>query len=301
MANLAKLLFLSPLLLSGTLAAFIHPGLLVSDADITRTKTKIEAGLDPWLSSWYQLTNSSYAQASYTNGVVEVIYRGSDGVHADNAAALWHDAAAAFALALRWKISGNETYADTAASILTAWGQTLTGIGVNSTDMDNYLSAGFQGSELANAGELLRDYKPFADDGLQTFTNMMTTVFLPMNLAFLNHELPAEHKWTHYFANWELGNMASAMAIAVLSENTTTWDFVVDYFKNGGGNGNINLAVSNLVEDPDTGATLGQGQESGRDQGHSALDQQMLGIVGQQAWNQGEDLFAYNNSRILQG
>ncbi|KAK7745844.1 hypothetical protein SLS53_002562 [Cytospora paraplurivora] len=301
MANLAKLLFLSPLVLSGTLAAFVHPGLLVSDADITRAKTKIEAGLDPWLSSWYKLTNSSNAQASYTNGAVETVYRGSDGVHSDNSAALWHDAAAAFALALRWKISGNETYADTAASILTAWGQTLTGIGVNSTDMDNYLLAGFQGSELANAGELLRDYKPFAENGLETFTNMMTTVFLPMNLAFLNHELPAEHKWTHFFANWELGNMASAMAIAVLSENTTTWDFVVDYFKNGGGNGNINLAVSNLVEDPDTGAILGQGQESGRDQGHSALDQQMLGIVGQQAWNQGEDLFAYNNSRILQG
>ncbi|KUI56340.1 hypothetical protein VP1G_03695 [Cytospora mali] len=301
MANLAKVFLFSPLFLSSALAAFVHPGLLVNDADLTRAKTKIEAGLDPWLSSWYELTNSTFAQADYTNNAVDIVYRGNDGVHTDNSASLWHDAAAAFALGLRWKITGNETYADTAAAILTAWGNTLTGIGVDSSDMDNYLLAGFQGSELANAAELLRDYQPFADNGLQSVINMMNNVFLPMNLAFLNHELGAEHIWTHYFANWELGNMASAMAIAVLSENSTTWDFVVDYFKNGGGNGNINLAVSNIVEEPGTGVLLGQGQESGRDQGHSALDQQMLGIVGQQAWNQGEDLFAYNNSRILQG
>lgn len=278
--------------------AFVHPGLLVSTSDLDRAKSKVEAGLDPWISSWDELTNSEYAQASYTNNAVETIYRGSEGGNPQNTELLWHDAAAAFSLALRWKISGNDSYADAAASILTAWGEKLTAIGGG---MDAYLAAGFQGHELANAAELLRDYQPFRDDGFDTFTSMMNNVFLTMNLAFLNHELPAEHVWTHFHANWELGNMASAMAIAVLTENSTTWDFVVDYFKNGGGNGCINLAISNLVEEPGTGTILGQGQESGRDQGHSALDQQMLGVVGQQAWNQGEDLFAYNNSRILQG
>lgn len=300
MVNLQRSFLTSSLVLgcASEAFAFVHPGLLVTTSDLDRAKAKIEAELDPWLSSWDKLTDSEYAQANYTNNAVEAIYRGSDGEHSANNELLWHDAAAAFMLALRWKISGDSSYADAAAAILKAWGEKLTLIG---GDMDAYLCSGFQGHELANAGELLRDYQPFVDDGFDTFTNMLNTVFLPMNLAFLNHELPAEHIWTHYFANWELGNMASAMAIAVLTENTTTWDFVVDYFKNGGGNGNINLAVSNLVEEPGTGTILGQGQESGRDQGHSALDQQMLGVVGQQAWNQGEDLFAYNNSRILQG
>lgn len=292
--------FLSYSLLSQSIAAtFSHPGLLATEADLSRATTKIDAGLDPWLSSFYELGNSTYAQADYaTTNAVAAVYRGSDGVNSDNSAVLWHDAAAAFALALRWKLTGNESYAATSAAILTAWGNTLTTIG---GDMDAYLAAGLQGHELANAAELLRDYQPFMDDGWDGFTAMMNTVFLPMNLAFLNHELPAEHVWTHYFANWELSNMASAMAIAVLTENTTTWDFVVEYFKSGGGNGCINLAVSNLVEEPGTGTILGQGQESGRDQGHSAMDQQMLGIVGQQAWNQGVDLYGYNNSRILQG
>lgn len=291
-------LFSSLSLFSNALSAFVHPGLLATDTDLSRAKNKIEAGLDPWLSSWYKLTNSSYASASYTNNAVSAVYRVTEGTNTANTQLLWHDAAAAFALALRWKISGNDSYAETAAAILTAWGETLTSLG--GTD-DAYLTAGFQGHELANAGELLRDYAPFAESGLDVFTNMMTSLILPMNLAFLNHELPSEHNVVHFHANWELGNLASVMSIAVLADNSTAWDFAVEYFKNGGGNGCINKAVSNLVTDPDSGAILGQGQESGRDQGHSALDQQMLGTIAQQAWNQGEDLFVYNDSRILQG
>lgn len=195
-ANMFKSLFFQFLLLNGASASFSHPGLLATDTDLTRAKTKIEAGLDPWLSSFYELGNSTYAQASYSlDNAVAAVYRGSDGVHDDNSAVLWHDAAAAFALALRWKLTGNDSYANTAAAILTAWGGNLTTIG---GDMDAYLASGLQGHEFANAAELLRDYQPFVDGGWSTFTNMMNTVFLPMNVAFLNHELPAEHVWTQY-------------------------------------------------------------------------------------------------------
>lgn len=297
---LQRLLALSSLFAATHADTFTHPGLLATNSDLSRAQSKIAAGLDPWLASWYELGNSSFAQASYSlDNAVPTVYRGSDGVNSDNSAVLYHDAAAAFALALRWKLTGNDSYAETATALLTAWGGNLTAIG---GDMDAYLAAGLQGHELANAAELLRDYTPWVDGGgWDVFTGMLNNVFLPMNLAFLNHELPAEHVITHYFANWELSNMASAMAIAVLTENVTTWDFVVQYFKNGTGNGCVNLAVSNLVEEPGTGVMLGQGQESGRDQGHSALDQQMFGVVGQQAWNQGVDLFGYNDSRILKG
>lgn len=91
------------------------------------------------------------------------------------------------------------------------------------------------------------------------------------------------------------------MAMGVLTENQTVWDFAVDYFKQGDGTGAINNAISNIVEEPGTGTPLGQGQESGRDQGHSALNIQLLAAIGQQAWNQGEDLFGFHDSRILRG
>ena len=273
-------------------SAFSHPGLLVTNADIDRAKRNIAAQKDPWLSSWNKLTSIRYASASYVPQAVSSVNRGTNG------RALWQDAGAAFNLALRWKISGDSQYADASARILVAWANTLKTLAGGD---DKFLTSGFQGHELANAAELLRDYPPFRKDGLATVTNFLTTLILPMNILFLDHGVPSEHNHRHFFANWELGNVASVMAISVLADNQTTWDYAINYFKNGTGNGAIENAITNIVQEPGTGKPLGQGQEAGRDQGHSAIDFQMLGVIGQQAWNQGEDLFAYDNNRILLG
>ncbi|KAF2996744.1 hypothetical protein E8E14_000449 [Neopestalotiopsis sp. 37M] len=289
-------IFLILTFVSLSLQSFNHPGLLVTEADITRASNNLHRA--PWNISYAQLTACGCASADYEPSPVSIVYRATTTERAANTNNLWNDAAAAFALALRWKLTGNDSYAETASNILTSWAATL--VTVDDTD-DGYLTSGFQGHELANAAELLRDYAPFAEDGLDVVKTFMTSVFLPMNLDFLNHKLGSEHNVKHFFANWELGNLASAMAIAVLIENSTVWDFAIEYFKSGSGNGCINNAVTDLHVDSDTGSILGQGQESGRDQGHSALDWQMLGVIGQQAWNQGVDLFSYNNSRILQG
>lgn len=288
--------FLVLTFVSLSLQSFVHPGLLVTEADITRASNNLHRA--PWNISYAQLSACGCASADYVPSPVSSVYRATTTDRAANTNYLWNDAAAAFALALRWKLTGNDSYAETASSILTGWAATL--VTVDDTD-DGYLTSGFQGHELANAAELLRDYTPFAENGLDVVKTFMTSVFLPMNLDFLNHKLGSEHNVKHFFANWELGNLASAMAIAVLTENSTVWDFAIEYFKSGSGNGCINNAVTDLHIDADSGSVLGQGQESGRDQGHSALDWQMLGVIGQQAWNQGVDLFSYNNSRILQG
>ncbi|KAJ5173602.1 uncharacterized protein N7500_001533 [Penicillium coprophilum] len=211
---------------------------------------------------------------------------------------LWHDVAAAFNLGLRWKMSQNTSFAHAASNSLHAWATTLTAIYGGD---DKYLTAGLQGCELANAVELLRDYEPFVDNVLPAVVEMAKDIFISMHYKCLNHQEPSEHNVLHFFANWELCNIASAMAMAVITDNQTVWDFAMDYFKNGEGTGAINNSITTIVEEPGTGALLGQGQESGRDQGHSALDIQLLAVIGQQAWTQGEDLFAYNNSRILRG
>jgi Alginate lyase len=269
-----------------------HLGLLVTGAEIERAQLKIKAKQDPWFSSWNKLISIKYSSASYTNNAVSTINR------SENGDLLWHDVAAAFALALRWQISGDSLYADAAANILVAWGERLKSLG---DPDDKYLMAGLQGYELANAAELLRDYHPFKQNGLDTVIHMLTTVVLPLNENWLNHGEPSEHNLKHFFANWELCNVASAMAIGVLADNLTAWDFAVNYFKNGSGNGAIGNAITNIVQEPGTTNLLGQGQEEGRDQGHSALDYQLLGVIGKQAWSQNVDLFGYDNSRILRG
>ncbi|KAH3056699.1 hypothetical protein KXV27_009290 [Aspergillus fumigatus] len=283
----------SPRVTSSTLASSSRT--VISLAHSKKSKQTQTHGPPPGTSV---LTRLRFSDASYTPSPASVVYRSDWDGNVANAENLWHDVAAAFNLALRWKISSDTTFADTASNILHAWATKLTALGGGD---DKYLTAGLQGYQLANAAELLRDYEPFATKVLPSVIDMANTVFIPMHYKWLRHEEPSQHNILHFFANWELCNVASAMAMGVLTDNQTVWDFAVEYFKEGEGTGSIHNAITDIVEEPGTGAPLGQGQEAGRDQGHSALDVQLLAVVGQQAWNQGEDLFALNDSRILRG
>ncbi|KAH7347004.1 chondroitin AC/alginate lyase [Pyrenochaeta sp. MPI-SDFR-AT-0127] len=265
-------------LLFSSVFAFNHPGLLVNNADIARIKTKLSTRADPWQASWNKLKSLRYSQSTYVDQAVSRVHRGTFNGVKSNADLLWHDVAAAFNLAVRWKIEGNASYAETASNILGAWGRTLNAL--DNSD-DQYLLAGLQGYQLVNAAELLRDYTPFeSSSNARAFTTMFQDIFVYRNLFFLNHQAPSEHNVKHFHANWELCNMASAMAFGVYTDNAMLFDFVVEYFKSGTGNGAINNAITNLVLEPGTG---------------------LLGVIAQQAWNQGVDLYGYNDSRILHG
>lgn len=73
------------------------------------------------------------------------------------------------------------------------------------------------------------------------------------------------------------------------------------YFKTGAGMGALTNAIWYTHIEEGSGKHLGQGQEAGRDQGHATLDFALLGVLAQQAYNQGEDLFALNDNLILAG
>ncbi|MGC3992382.1 MAG: hypothetical protein QM796_22315 [Chthoniobacteraceae bacterium] len=81
-----------------------------------------------------------------------------------------------------------------------------------------------------------------------------------------------------------------------LCDDAAKFNEGVTYFESGGGNGSIINAVYYLHT-----STLGQWQESGRDQEHAQLGIGLLGSACQVAWNQGVDLFGYNNNRLLAG
>lgn len=77
------------------------------------------------------------------------------------------------------------------------------------------------------------------------------------------------------------------------------YDYAVNYIKNGDGMGAMpNFIIANHTEE-DSGKTLAQSQEAGRDQGHALLDIGLLGVILQQTYNQGEDLFQYMSSSGL--
>lgn len=271
--------------------ALVHPGLLHTQKDFDRMRARVAHGDEPWAAGWQKLIANRHASLQWKPNPQAVVYRGRDGAHAENYPALFNDAAAAYALALRWKVSGDDAYADKAVEILNAWSSTLTAIGGSS---DKFLASGIYGYQLANAAEILRGYPKWRQSDFGRFRDMMLTVFYPMNHDFLLRHNGA--KIDHYWANWDLANMNSMLAIGVLADRRDIRNEAIDYFKHGAGNGAIEHVVWKLYD-----GDIGQVQESGRDQGHSTLVVALLGTFCQMAWNQGEDLFGYDHHRVLRG
>ncbi|SDD12178.1 alginate lyase family protein [Niabella drilacis] len=274
--------------------ALKHGGLHTS-GDFARVKAKIAAKAEPWYSGWNRLIANSHAQVSYVaNPTVKLIRGGGsrEEPEADNYSRAMNDAAAAYQLALRWKISGDDTYAATAIAILNAWAVTCKSI---NGDSNSALAAGFYGYQFALAGELLRDYNGWAAADFTAYKKWMTDVFYSLNYNFLSTHFGS--CVTNAYANWDLANLASVLSIAILTDNRSMYNYAVSYLQTGRGNGNWYLAINNVFEGADAG--LAQLQESGRDQGHATLCISLMGVIAQLTWNQGDDFFGLDDNRFL--
>lgn len=294
--RLAKMPTLISILMTlSTAAAFIHPGALHTTQDFARINTHLTTSDEPWNTTYILLTTSAYAQSTYLPTPHETVYRGANGINPENYPNLYKDAAAAYQLALRWKLTNETSYAFAATNILSSWALTLTTIDGTS---DKYLASGLYGYQLANAAELMRDY-PGWDSGNKTATaTMLTEVFAAMNTRFLEDHNDTHDNY-HYWANWDQCNLASLIAIGIFTDNQTMYDTAVRYVRAGPSNGALPVfGVANYTED-ESGKVLTQGQEAGRDQGHATLDIMLLGVIAQQAFNQGDDLFAEFGEEIL--
>jgi hypothetical protein len=265
--------------------AFVHPGLLHTQADFDRISARVKAGAQPWLAGWQRLTANGRSHSSWTPRPLETVMRGGTG---ENYAQLYIDIHAAYQNALRWKITGDTAHGDAARDILNAWSGTLKTLTGNA---DRFLAAGIYGYQFANAAELMRGYPGFDLGRLQA---MLLNIFYPLSDRFLTVHNDA--CITNYWANWDLCNMAAILAIGIHCDDRAKVDRAVEYFKRGAGNGSIEHVVPFLHP-----GGLGQWQESGRDQGHTTLGIGLLGTFCEMAWNQGLDLYGYDGNRFLAG
>jgi hypothetical protein len=269
--------------LTATAQSFVHPGGLHTQADLDRMKAKVAAGEHPWVDGWNKLITDPQAQSTYSHGA-----RANMGTSRQRADA---DAHAAYLNAIRWYISGDATYADCAVRILNGWSAVVNQVPAG-TDIPGL--SGIPIFDFALAAEVLRIYPGWATADFDRFKNMMRTYFYPVCHDFLvNHNGACI---SHYWANWDIANIGALITMGVLLDDTTIYNEGVDYFKNGAGMGSIKNAVYYMHPNG-----LGQWQESGRDQPHAMLGVGMMAYFCQVAWNQGLDLFSYDNNRLLAG
>jgi len=269
-----------------------HPGGLITQDDVDRIKANL--GVDPWLSGWNKLTANAHAQATYVASPTVKLIRGGNSVeepNPDNYSHAMNDAAAAFQLGIRWKISGDAKYAQAAVNILNAWASTCTQL---SGDPNIALGSGIYGYEFAIAGEQLRDYSSWNAADFQKYQQWMLTVFYPLCNSFLTGHFNCNP--LHTWSNWDLCNLAAVMAMGILTDQRSLYNYALSYVqKTGMGNGNIFQTINFVYKTEG----LAQMQESGRDQGHCTLSLALLTTICQLAWNQGDDLWGFNDNMVL--
>lgn len=266
----------------------IHCGGLHTPEDFQRIKDNIDKS--PWKEGYEKLCANWHAQTTYVPNPQESIIRGSG--TAENYSKAFNDVAAAYQLALRWKISGDNAFADKAIEILNGWAykcKLITG----TTDMS--LAAGIYGYQFAVAGELMRDYEGWAENDFKAYQDWMVNVFYPMNNDFLvrHHDTPGGHYW----ANWGLCNIASVIAIGILADRRDIYNEGIEHFQVGETNGCITKAIYHVFDGENS--NLAQWQESNRDQGHTYMCQGLMGVICQLTWNQGDDFFGYNDNMFI--
>ncbi|MEX1656712.1 alginate lyase family protein [Streptomyces pseudovenezuelae] len=267
-------------------SAFAHPGLLHTRADLTRMAAKVKAGAAPCTAGFARLTANRHAQSGWTPNPQTTVYRGEGSPQ--NYATLYNDIHAAYQNGLRHHVSGDSAYADTAVAILNAWSAKLTSL---EGSADRFLAAGLYGYQFANAAELVRDHPDF---DLSRFQEMLTKVFAPLSDDFLVRHNGAVV--TNYWTNWDLTAMACVLATGILCDDRSQVTRAIDYFKHGDGLGAIRNAIPVVHDDG-----LAEWLEAGRDQGHALLGVGLMGTFCEMAWNQGYDLYGYDDSRFLKG
>src|SRR5690348_8705649 len=93
--------------------AFLHPGGLLTLTDLDRMKTNVIAGNHPWIDDWNALTTEGYAQSNWVSHATADFNTSRQNADAD--------AHAAYLNTIRWYISGDANFANTATNILNSW------------------------------------------------------------------------------------------------------------------------------------------------------------------------------------
>lgn len=235
---------------------FQHPAGWHSSSDISRIRSRVSAGDEPWQSAALRLLNDTSLTSDYEPSAKTTVCRGTGGKECGGSMELERDSMAAYYLMLRWIASGGDAqWSKAAARIVDAWSSTL----VNFTGHDQMLAAGIYGAHFAQAAELVAVADP-EWKGKARAQKMFAEVFHPVCEWFCGGATQQVQRCDHGAnGNWDASCMSGVASWAVFLDNRTMLETVANYYRNGRGNGRLTHYVY----------PSGQAQESGRDQAHT--------------------------------
>lgn len=269
---------------------FVHPGAMNSADRLDDVKAQIALGREPWSSSLLEVSILAVSDLSAISHI-----NSRDDKEAD---ASKRNSNSVYAHALVWRLTGSERHGREALRLLNGWAS-FSGF-TGGTDQDKLL-AGWFGSLLGEAAEIMRDHPDWSDEQKAALQAMFRRSFYP--------HLVRASPWN---GNVDLTQVNALLAIAVFNEDRVAFDLGVQrlerrseayfYLQSDGkprpieGDGGDSEAFwSHPVRWVD-----GLTQESCRDNGHHAQYALASALHSAEiAWNQGVDVYARQAGRYV--
>ncbi|MFD0368926.1 alginate lyase family protein [Streptomyces sp. NPDC059071] len=195
-------------------AAFTHPGVLVSAAQLDFVRSKVQAGAQPWKSAFDQMMASPYASLTRTPRPREIVECGSSSNPNYGCTDERQDAVAAYTQALAWYLTRDARHARKAIEIMDAWSAVIK----DHTNSNAPLQTGWAGSSWPRAAEIVKYTYSGGWPNAGRFATMLRNVYLP--------EVSGGAALTKN-GNWELIMTEAAIGIAVHLEDRAAYDKAV--------------------------------------------------------------------------
>jgi hypothetical protein len=285
-------------------AGFVHPGVLVDQAQLDFVKAQIAAKKDPWLSAYNAAAASSLASLSYTPHPIADVQCGPVSNPDIGCTDEKNDSAAAYTHALLYYYGGDVAHAQKAVQIMNAWASTITKHELSNAPLES----AWAGSLWPRAGEIIRyTYGDWSAADATTFGNMLKNVYLPEVVNGSNSN-----------GNWELAMIEATMGIGVYLDDQSIFDGAVAmwkkrvpayiYLTSDGA-----TPVPPETGDKDSASALngfwynapaylnGMAQETCRDLGHVQYGFASMTNAAETARIQGVDLYSLEKTRMAAG
>jgi hypothetical protein len=195
--------------------AFVHPGVLVSRAQLDFVKGQVAAGAQPWKAAYDQMIKSSYASLTRTPKPRATVECGPYSNPNLGCTDEREDAIAAYTDALAWYLTGNAAYGKKSIALMDAWSATIK----THTNSNGPLQTAWAGTVWPRAAEIIRyTYSSWPNEA--RFATMLRTVYLPVVIAGSSSN-----------GNWELSMMDAATGIAVFLDDRASYDRAITRFQ----------------------------------------------------------------------